>query len=280
MVADSRATAAQPTEGAQSVRRALAILRAVAAAQEHGVRLVDIVQLTGLNRPTVHRMLKVLGEEGAVEQDAQTRRYVVGPEVALLGLARGNRFPLRALADPYLRQLCDLVGDTVFLSVRHGLDSIGIDRKTGSYAIQVLSIEVGARRPLGAGVSGVAMLACLDEADVQSLLLANAKRLRLAGVDPAELAQRVQAARALGYAYAPHGVVAGTSAVAVPVQSASGELLGAISIAAMADRLQPQRLAQLVQSMLEHARHITRRHAETRARQSAVATRPGALSAD
>jgi DNA-binding IclR family transcriptional regulator len=268
----SKAPLASVTAGAQSVRRALAILRAVAASQEHGMRLVDIVALTGLNRPTVHRMLKVLGEEGAIEQDAQTRRYIVGPEVSLLGLARSSRFPVRALADPWLRQLCDRVGDTVFLSVRHGLDSIGIDRKTGSHAIQVLSIEVGARRPLGAGVSGVAMLACLPDAEAQGLLQTNAKRLALAGVDLPDLGRRVQAARELGYAYSPVGVVPGTSAVAVPVRSASDELLGAISIAAMADRLHPQRLAQVVAQMNEHAQQISRRYSET--------SRKSATSAD
>ena len=259
----SALVAAGATAGAQSVRRALAILRAVAASQEHGMRLVDVVALTGLNRPTVHRMLKVLGEEGAIEQDVQTRRYIVGPEVSLLGLARSSRFPVRAVADPWLRQLCDRVGDTVFLSVRHGLDSIGIDRKTGSHAIQVLSIEVGARRPLGAGVSGVAMLACLPDAQARELLQTNAKRLMLAGVDLTDLARRVQAARELGYAYSPLGVVPGTSAVAVPVRSASEELLGAISIAAMAERLRPQRLAQVVAQMTEHAQQISRRYSET-----------------
>ena len=66
------------TEGAQSVRRAVAILRILATGQERGVRLTDIVGQSGLNRPTVHRLLRVLAEEGAVEQDPDSRRYLVG----------------------------------------------------------------------------------------------------------------------------------------------------------------------------------------------------------
>ena len=34
-------------------------------------------------------------------------------------------------------------GDTVFLTIRNGFDSICVDRKTGSYPVKVLSIEVG-----------------------------------------------------------------------------------------------------------------------------------------
>ncbi|MDQ8034593.1 MAG: helix-turn-helix domain-containing protein, partial [Bordetella sp.] len=167
--------------GAQTVRRALALLRLVACGQERGVRLVDLERMSGLNRPTVHRLLKTLIQEGAVEQDAATRRYLIGPEISLLGLARTRRFPLLTLADPYLAELADQVGDTVFLSIRHGHDSICIGRRTGHHPIQVLSIEVGVRRPLGVGVSGVALLANLAPADSAALVHDNAARLAVLG---------------------------------------------------------------------------------------------------
>lgn len=248
------------TEGAQTVRRALGILRAVVATQERGARLVDIVRTTELSRPTVHRILRVLAEEGAIEQDPATRRYVAGPEISLMGLARTRRFPLLAVADPFLRQLCDAVGDTVFLSVRRGLDSVGIDRKTGSHPIQVLSIQVGARRPLGVGVSGVAILSCLDERESARLIAANEGRLRLQGLSMARLSANVEAARRLGYAYAPQGVVPGTSAVAVPVRDVQGQALAAISIAAMAARLDPRRLREVLPLMQQAATLIARRY--------------------
>ena len=46
--------------GGQSVRRAMGILRLVACGQEHGVRLTDLVAMSGLNLPAVHRLLKAL----------------------------------------------------------------------------------------------------------------------------------------------------------------------------------------------------------------------------
>lgn len=69
------------------------ILRLVACGQEHGVRLTDIVNISGLNRPTARRILKTLLVEQAVEQDPLTRRYLIGNELTLLGLARRKRFP-------------------------------------------------------------------------------------------------------------------------------------------------------------------------------------------
>ncbi|WZB75991.1 helix-turn-helix domain-containing protein [Achromobacter insuavis] len=93
MSAPDAAQADEALPGAQTVRRAMAILRLVACGQERGVRLIDLERMSGLNRPTVHRLLKTLIQEGAVEQDAATRRYLIGPEISLLGLARTRRFP-------------------------------------------------------------------------------------------------------------------------------------------------------------------------------------------
>ena len=82
-------------EGAQSVRRALAVLRLVATGQDGGVRLTDVAQMSGLTAPTAHRLLKVLMEENAVEQDPATRRYRIGHEITLLGLARPGGLSIR-----------------------------------------------------------------------------------------------------------------------------------------------------------------------------------------
>lgn len=239
--------------GAQSIRRAVRVLRILAVGQEHGVRLTDIVNESGLIRPTVHRILRVLAEEGVVEQDPLTRRYLVGQEVPLLGLARSGRFPIREIADPYVRHICEQAGDTVFLSIRSGSDSICVDRKTGSYPVKVLSIDIGARRPLGVGVAGLMLLACLPEEAAAAIVKANEQRLVQHQLTAAKLMERVRIARAKGYAYAEVGVVKGTRAVAIPILGALQEPLAAISVAAIADRITPSRLASLVTLMKEQA---------------------------
>lgn len=241
------------------MRRALALLRLVATGQERGVRLSDLAVTSGLSRPTAHRLLKVLIDESAVEQDAESRRYRIGPEMLLLGLARSSGFPIRAVADPYLRALSQRVGDTVFLSVRHGTDSVCIARHLGHHAIQVLSIEVGARRPLGASVSGVVLLAAMAPEECRATTQANTARLQLLGLGTAEVHKRVKAARALGHAYAEQGVMNNTSALAVPVLGTAGQVVAVISVAAMAERLQRKRSNEVLALLREQAAMITRR---------------------
>ncbi len=245
--------------GAQTVRRALALLRLVASGQEAGVRLTDLSEMSGLSRPTVHRLLQVLVNEGAVEREMPSRRYRIGPEMLLLGLARSGGIPLRAVAEPGLRDLAQTLGDTVFLTVRHGVDSVCVARHLGHHPIQVLSIEVGVRRPLGASVSGVVLLAAMSPADGLQLVQMNQSRLERLGIPVAELHQRIEAARRDGFAHAPRGVVPGTSALAVPVRGVSGEVAAVISLAAMADRLQHRRKLEVLQHLRQCATEVSRR---------------------
>jgi DNA-binding IclR family transcriptional regulator len=258
----ARITAKSAVHGAQSIRRAIAILRILAVGQEHGVRLTDIVEESGLSRPTAHRILRVLLEEGTVEQDAQTRKYLIGQEVSLLALARTARTPVRAVAEPYLHHIAEKTGDTVFLTIRSGFDSICVDRRTGNYPVKVLSIEIGARRPLGVGVGGLVLLAFLPRAESAAITRANAQRLAHHGLGTAKLNERVRVTRSKGYAYTEVGVVRGTKALAVPVFAPDGEAVAAISIAAISDRITTARTATLVSLMTQQAALVSRRLAE------------------
>jgi DNA-binding IclR family transcriptional regulator len=96
MKADRRA---EPRQGAQAIRRALMVLRIIAAGRETGVPLADVVQATRLTRPTAHRIIHVLIEEGIVERHEKTGRYAIGGQVPELALARPSRSRLLAAAD-------------------------------------------------------------------------------------------------------------------------------------------------------------------------------------
>ena len=83
-------SALEPRQGAQAIRRALSVLRILAAGREDGVPLAEVVQATGLTRPTVHRIVHVLIEEGIVERHGKTGRYAIGDQVPELALEIGR----------------------------------------------------------------------------------------------------------------------------------------------------------------------------------------------
>ncbi len=249
--------------GAQSIRRALGVLRALAEGQDAGVGLSDVARTTGLTRPTVHRIVRALVEEGLVEQNARNRRYAIGEQVSILALARRSRSPLLLAAQPYLDRLAKVIGDTLFLTVMAGSDTVCVARRIGAFPIQVLSIEVGARRPLGVSSAGIALLAALVPDHAAAIVMRNKLRFRSYHVAPSAVLEQVRAARRRGYEVRPVGLVPGTKSLSVVVRDAAGAPIAALTISAVVDRLPPRRESQCAGLLQEAAQQIE--HALTRA---------------
>lgn len=243
----------------RALSRAFQILRILALGQERGMRLIDVVKQTQLSRPTVHRILQALIDENAVEQDPVTRRYRVGQEISLLSLARPSRLPLRKVAEPYLQLLADQLGDTVFLTIRSGRDSVCLDRRLGSYPIKVMSIDIGTRRPLGVGVAGVMLMTTLPVTEAEFLLQLDSARLAECNLSVTEVMRRIEQAQRLGYAYTADGVTKGTSALSVPVWGANGEIIAALSVAAVSGNLLPERAESVAATLRAQAVSIGER---------------------
>lgn len=248
-------TAKRPQTGTQSIERAFDILRIIAAGSPNGLRLKDIAQGAELSGPTAHRILTTLQNGGLIERKSEGARYVIGSELTLLGLSsRFRRF--RELAAPTLRHLSMEVGDAVFLSVRSDLDTVCADRKIGTFPIQVLSIEIGSRRPLGISANGVAMLSRMSQAEAEGILATNADRLAAYKTPLDALTQRIQQARRSGYVHISKAIVRGTSAIALPVCDNVGRPLAAVSTIALTSRQSGRRIPILVSQLQAAADRI------------------------
>lgn len=246
----------EPRPGAQAIRRALAVLRILAAGRETGLPLNEVVQATGLTRPTVHRILHVLIEEGIVERHDRTGRYAIGGQVGELALARRARSPLLTAADEVMRQTSREVGDTLFLTVRTGNDTLCVDRRIGAYPIQVLSIEVGARRPLGVSSAGVAILAAMAASEARKIVTANETRFVAYHTTTHAVLEQIAAARRRGYNLREVGLVQGTKSISTWIKTADGQPAAAMTVSAVRTRLGPRREQEVAEILLGAAKEI------------------------
>lgn len=248
----------EPRQGAQAIRRALAVLRILAAGRETGLPLADVVQATGLTRPTVHRIVHALIEEGIVERSGKTGRYAIGNQVPELALARPTRSPLLTAADEVLRRTSERVGDTLFLTVRTGNDTLCVDRRIGAYPIKVLSIEVGARRPLGVSSAGVAILAALPAQEARKIVAANEARFVAYRIDAAAVLAQITAARRRGYNLREVGLVQGTKSISTWIKTVDGRPAAAMTVSAVRARLGPRREQEVAEILLDASHGIER----------------------
>lgn len=237
---------ASSTNAPQKVCRILKIL-----SNPGSLRLADIAAGAEVSAPTCLRILDTLIEEGFVRRDpAKPKRYLLGDEALVLGMAMQGRDHIRDRARPALVRLAAMSGDTVLLSTRHGLESVCVDREFGSFPIRANYLDIGSRRPLGAGAGSLALLAWLPQEECDTAIELIRPRLdeRYPRISPQRLRKEVQRSRENGYALLLDVVVEQMGGVAVPVFGVDGRPVAAISIAALSDRIS-SRLPLLVKAL-------------------------------
>lgn len=244
-----------PPKGTQSIRRAFLVLRVVSIGKEGGHGLNDIATATGLTRPTVHRVLTALMAEGAVEQRPKTQRYLASKYLNVAAL-RPAASPLLSAANSFLDEAVDKIGDTVSLTLRSGFETICVARRLGSYPIQILSLGVGVRRPIGISASSIALLSSLSSSGARKILTKNQVHLQVNGTTLRESMQSVARARERGYALRERGLVQGTKAVSIAFGRYRGEALATLTVTAIAHRLPAPRVLTVVEHLRDCAAGI------------------------
>jgi DNA-binding IclR family transcriptional regulator len=242
--------------GTQSIERALTLMREIAAHNRVGSRLLDLASRTGLQRPTVHRMLKCLTLENMVLQDPDSHRYYLGPMVFELGLTAAPRFNLREICHPAMNRIAEATGDTVFLTQRSGLDAVCVDRQEGTFPIKTFTLEIGMRRPLGVGTGSLAILAALADEEVRHVVNANAPRLPEYGLTPSSLLGQVKRAQKLGYAVREMPSLAGVRSIGHALHNQSGMAFAALSVSAISSRMSEKRVIELATLLRNETRLV------------------------
>jgi len=244
--------------GTQSIERALLLLREIAAHNRGGSRLLDLATRTGLQRPTVHRMLKCLASENMVQQDGDTHRYYLGSMVFELGLTATPRFNLREMCHPALARIAEATGDTVFLTQRSGLDAVCLDRREGAFPIKTFTLEVGMRRPLGVGTGSLAILSALPEEEIEKVVDANNVRLPEYGLNGGTLLSQVKRAQKLGFAMREMPGLAGVRSVGQALRNQGGVPFAALSVSTISSRMSEKRASEIATLLKTETRQIER----------------------
>ena len=252
--------------GTQSIERATELLHLVGCAGDTGARLSELVKESGLAKPTARRLLLALVNAGLLDQDKESRRYYLGPETFVLGRFAQSRFGILPVALSSLVRLSIATGDSAFLSIQHGSHALCLHREEGTYPIRVQVLKAGDRHPLGVGAGSLALLAALSDAEVEWSLKANADELSHkypTNYSPERLRELVAEAREKGHAFNPGLLLTGSWALGIAIFGHDGRPVGAISVAAIENRLGEERRSKLLPLLQHEAKVIEARLRET-----------------
>lgn len=244
-----------PVAGTQSVRRALMLLRIVANHREEGVRLPRIVELSGLERVTAYRLLTCLTEERFLERDPVTRAYRVGLEAALLAPGPQGTPPLPESFPLAMRRVARICNEPVFCMVREGDYVCCAHREVATSRTRVDATPVGVRRLLGTGTGGTAMLALLEDQEIERIYGRHESEFRERGRTLADLHRDAEATRQRQYAVTREMFQSGIGGVGVAFKL-SDHAMAAFSVATMVAKLGTEVQRSLAGQLLHEVRTL------------------------
>ncbi len=244
--------------GSQSVDRALKLLSLVGRNSEEGMTLNQLIEASGFNKATTRRLLMALIRARLVHQDDVARRYCLGEEAYILGTLVSPKFGLVDVSRQSLIRLARESGDAAFVSVRRHTHSVCLHREDGTYPIRSHFLQKGSEHPLGIGAGSLAMLAYLDDKEVDQMIDDNSEEIarNYPTASLSDIRTGVELARNKGYAVNPGRIYADAWGLGVSIAYPDGRLAGAISIAAIGSRMQETRQRELASTLQEEATRI------------------------
>ena len=247
------------TSDAGSLKRGVAILKLLATAGSKGCPLTEIAQRAEMPHPSAHRVLQQLIAERLVQHHRETRRYRLGPLAFELGIAGSTMHDIRDLCEPAMQRLALATEDTVYLVVRSGFEAVCMHRLEGSFPIRTLVLEVGSRRPLGVGAGGLAILAAIPPEERAEIIERVAPYLPAFGKLTAEaLAEACVRSQETGTALIQDRVSLGVTAVGRHFLDSMGQAIGAVSVAALTQRMTLARIRAIREQLHASAEEIQR----------------------
>jgi DNA-binding IclR family transcriptional regulator len=185
--------------------------------------LAELVDRTGLSRPTAYRIAVALEDHRYVDRDA-TGRFRLGARLSELAGAAGGD-PLLRAADHVLERLRDTTQESAQLYRRAGAVRrcvAAAERTTGLRD----TVPVGAELPMTAGSAAQVLLAWEPAAEAAEV----ARRARFG-------AATLTTVRRRGWAASVAERESGVASVSAPVFGPDGSVVAAVSVSGPIDRL-------------------------------------------
>lgn len=225
-----------------SLQRALAVLDAFGQG-EPDLALADVAHLTGLSKPTTHRLLQGLADTRCVIQDPASRRYRMGPRVFELGMVFHRQLDLRRRALPHMHTLRDVCGETVVLSALVNDAVVILEQAVSRLELKLIQ-ELGRPYPVTQGATGRILMAFLPKEQQERLF--RATRPPLSRGERERLRQRLADARRDGMAVSASERVLGALAVSGPLWGHGPEPVAALSVTGPVSRFSASTFGRMI----------------------------------
>lgn len=251
----------------QSVDRALQILE-IFEDSDRELSLSQISREMQLNKSTVFGLVGTLKSRGYLDQNSETARYRLGIKLFKLGSIVEVNLDIREVARPFLKLLSDKHKETVHLCLYVRNEVIYIDKVDGPGSMRMYS-QLGRKSPFHCTGVGKAVLAFLDDQTVDQFMNKTAFKSFTPNTitTPEALRREIAKIREQGYCIDEEEIEIGLRCVAAPIFDRKGAVVGALSVAGPAARINDNAIKAIIDDICEVSQMISEQLGYSKQRQ-------------
>ncbi|MCS7460345.1 IclR family transcriptional regulator [Paenibacillus doosanensis] len=219
----------------------------------------EIVQLSGIPKTSVHRMIGSLEDMGFLHKD-KDGYYSLGLLFLQFGNLVAERLDIRRIALPVMEKLRDDIGNAVHLVLRDGQECIYIEKLDTNHPVRLFT-KIGKKAPLYAGASSRTILAFMPD-DERERYVDEIELLPISSgtmTDKDALRASLELTRRRGYSFSRSELEDYTAELSAPIFDHTGQIIAALSSAALEVQFGEENLPELIHQVRQAAAEISRR---------------------
>lgn len=240
-----------------SLARGTAILRLLGGS-EAPVGVTEVAEHLRVDPSTAYRLLATLEAGGLVLQEPDTKKYALGYGVLEVAFALLRRLSVVTLADPHLRSIATLTGESTHVAVLDGARAVFVGRQSGAGILRV-ETTIGSSEPAYCTAVGKALLADHPEPELRRLFgsqpMPRQTPQTITTIDG--LVAELERVRRNGYAYDEEELHPGVRCVASPIRDHRRRVVAAFGLSMPATRLTREYLPTLVEHIAGAAESVS-----------------------
>jgi DNA-binding IclR family transcriptional regulator len=243
----------------RSLERALQILNAFTGERKM-LTLSQLSEILGLSRATVLRLCSTLAKYGFLNQDPATKEYSLGLRLFELGSIVFHSFSLRKTAAPFLDQLHEKLGKTLFLAILEQGQLIYIDKREDAHNPITFTSKIGTRRPPYWGMLGPMLMAYLPDSEVEQLL----EKYPLKSTTKKSFTKKedfkkwLGQVREEGFAVDVERTFDGITGLAVPIRDFRGKVVASLAVCFISSSVDAKALKGIIKEAMKTGLTISR----------------------
>lgn len=208
----------------QTAGRALEIL--MMFQNENVLSLMSIAKRMNVSTTVAYRLVYTLTTEGFLYQDPETKQYLLGDKVMMLGFCTVHRQDVKRIARDLLWDFFEQTGYSITMTMPCAQQSLCIDRIVSSTTGRATTMFLGGLYPLDKGASNRVLLAFMPEEERESYLQSR----NLPAEEERVLREHLEVARRRGYDFTKSDMPGGLFAVGFPIYNSYNRLVAGLSV--------------------------------------------------